>query len=85
MDMYAYPAQEQHIKNHQGLSDWALKAKARVLQTRSGLTGAELTFLRNWLIEHVAEQDMHMGRFVRDQGYGERDADQSPGNPTFTG
>lgn len=76
MDMCAYPSLEEHLKDHQRLSSWVLETRSRVLRTRAGLTGAELIFLRNWLIEHVAAEDQKMGRYLCTHAYGEQLASQ---------
>jgi hemerythrin-like metal-binding protein len=68
MDRYRFDAVDLHCSEHRQLVDKIKQFQQDLKQGKERLSAEVMTFLRNWLLDHIVETDMALGRFLRDQG-----------------
>ena len=68
MGNYDYPELEKHQKEHHKFVAEIAKFQQEFETGNTGLSIQLITFLRNWLDEHICEADHKYGEFLRSKG-----------------
>ena len=65
MQLHRYPFYQQHKAEHQALTEKVVLFQKQVAEGRALVTMELLTFLRNWLVQHIGVVDKKVGAFLR--------------------
>jgi hemerythrin len=65
MGVHEYPDLGRHREEHNRFSGRVAEIRKDFQNGRANLSLEVLTFLRNWLIDHILEKDADYGRFVK--------------------
>nr|WP_320049390.1 bacteriohemerythrin [uncultured Desulfuromonas sp.] len=60
-----YPNYDAHLLEHQKLKKTIVEFQEQISTGYTGLSPEVFKFLREWLLNHIVETDMHMGEFLR--------------------
>ncbi len=70
MRRHHYPGSDEHVQEHADLIKGLDALVYEFEVTPNAVTADTLEFLKHWLIDHVKECDMKLGRFIQGQGMG---------------
>ena len=65
---YGYPEFASHKKEHEALTKQALELSERFSQGEAVLSAETMTFLKNWLHDHIMKSDKKFGPFLNSKG-----------------
>jgi hemerythrin-like metal-binding protein len=65
---YGYPDSISHKKEHEALTEQALDLSARFSRGEPVLSAEIMTFLKNWLNNHILRNDKKFGPFLNAKG-----------------
>ena len=65
---YGYPAFAAHKKEHEALTKQAMDLNARFSRGEEVISADTLTFLKNWLRDHIMGSDKKYGPFLNAKG-----------------
>ena len=68
MDKYKYPEVAEHKEQHVVLTDKIIDFQQQVSSGKTGLSPELMSFLRDWLLEHIVNTDKKFGAFLRENG-----------------
>jgi len=71
MQRHAYPAVNQHVKEHDSLLDQARKIQVSFDDDDRTITETELSTLRKWLIDHIRTKDQAFALYLKKRGEAE--------------
>ncbi|WP_207063920.1 bacteriohemerythrin [Motiliproteus sp. SC1-56] len=70
MRAVAYPDYAAHKRLHDQLIDEVWAMYIRCSHDQEGMEVELLTFLNDWLVNHILVRDRELGRFLRENGHG---------------
>ncbi|RHW75699.1 bacteriohemerythrin [Colwellia sp. RSH04] len=65
MDSHGYPQSEEHKKHHQELLNDLVKHKEMVKQNINRDISADISYLNDWVIQHITKGDSHYAKFIQ--------------------
>jgi hemerythrin len=68
MKLYSYPEYEQHKKEHNQLVQKVLDVQKKLQEGSAPISQAVLTFLKEWLVNHIQGNDKKYGPFMNGKG-----------------
>lgn len=68
MERLGFPDTEHHKKRHLELKQQVFDLKTMVDQDIEGLSDPVFRFLREWLMEHILEEDKKLGPYLNERG-----------------
>jgi len=68
MDNYDYPGLPEHQQEHRKLTEEVLKFQAEFNAGNTGIAIQLITFMRDWLDNHICEADKQYASFLRQHG-----------------
>ncbi len=67
MEELRYPERHEHQQEHKRLVDQVKKYQRDIYEHRIVEPAALLSFLKDWLLDHILKMDMQIGAFVREK------------------
>lgn len=68
MENYDYPNLTEHQLAHRNFSEEVLKFEQDYRSGNSGISIQLITFLRNWLSDHICKEDQQYAEYLRGKG-----------------
>lgn len=66
MKQFHYPAYTQHVEAHNQMLDKLVEISNRI-HDETWQRGDVLSFMREWVLEHILDLDMRLGEFLQQQ------------------
>lgn len=70
MRMHAYPQHRAHAHEHEELKKTVSALQRKVEEHKLSITVETLTFLRNWLVNHILKTDKHLAEYLTARNLG---------------
>ena len=67
MEAIGYPGLEEHRKQHLDLVEQAVELSEQYMDGSNTITDETINFLRFWAVTHIADTDMKIRKFLKDQ------------------
>lgn len=67
MEELRYPERREHQQEHKRLVDQVKQYQRDIYEHRTVEPAALLSFLKDWLLDHILKMDMQIGTFVREK------------------
>ena len=68
MGNYDYPELDEHVAEHHKFTEEISKFQQEYQSGNTGISIQLISYLRNWLDEHISETDHKYGDFLREKG-----------------